>query len=138
MGEKTNSGLVRLGESSDVDWFVETCHRYYGDRIKDLAACKKWAENHMHNQNVIFVRTDESFGIATLASNFFDLQPIVTFHFFGGKIWEIRPIFNTIIQWGRDNNAKELYFCASTGYNIEPLAKRMGAIPFYPTYFLKL
>ena len=129
---------MRPINQDDKGWIIFKTKSLYGERMPDVEGCQRWFDANWNNPQVIMLRTDESFAVGTLGNVFFDPAIKGTIHFFGGQIWELSKIFKEWIRIAKERGCTELYFTASTGYNIAPLAKRIGASLYYPTYWKEL
>lgn len=128
--------MIRLATVEDLDDIIEIgLSRYPEFHVENT---RRWAEQAISNPNMLFVRSDNGFGVAGLTSFFY--EPNVkraTMMYLCTREhsrMEGYRILKMMIQWAKILGATSFHFGEETGIDLSPLAKRLGAKVDRPSY----
>lgn len=130
---------IRRATAEDVPWLVKMGVKLYGDRLKNVEGTANWLTRMVNDPNCFILRGKDAALIVLHAPSFFDPHPnSVSVPFFGGNPFALPRMFRLAAAWAKDRGYTDLFFKESTGVNIAPLARILGAEATTPVYRMRL
>lgn len=126
--------------AADIPWLMRIARMSYGGRIARASETEAWLTNTLwaDSPNNFIWRARKAAVIGMCATPFFAAAPVAAIQFFAGKNDEVGALFRQGLIWARERGAVEgLHFKSSTGFDIDPLAKSLGAEVQSPSYLLR-
>jgi len=111
----------------DVPWLMEFAKRHYGDLLKNYQETGVWLAHRVMQEDVLILRTERAALVTTEMVRVFDGRLLHCAYLYAGNIWELLTLFRAALAWARTRGGKALEFGCDTGYDMAPLAKRLGA-----------
>ena len=111
---------------------LDLAKRRYSNRF-DFQAGELWIRNITLKQPMVFlpIRTDHAFAIAMISAN-----PWLPSEWHAhtamvcaeeGKMWEALTLIRECVAWAKRRNCVDWRINSQTGYDLAPLARRVGA-----------
>ena len=137
------SSRVRRCTKDDIPWLLELArNRYDGVNIESIG---HWIDGAADNTNLLFIRTDHA---AVSAAVFYpvyapDKPKGGTLYIVSEKPapWQVLALLKYARGWAKSKGCrgeKAFTIDSTTGYDIAPLALRLGAKPVSVTYALEI
>lgn len=128
---------------SDLAWALPLFRKRYPQRY-DQDGAEGWFRNIVLKAPLLFypARTDHAF-VITMQSSLPWLPSewtadVVATCAEEGAMWEVVQLLRRSVEWSRQRRLTIWRICSETDYDIEPLARRMGASSITPRYILRL
>lgn len=129
---------------ADTPWLVNLCKRRYSDRY-DSTAAEMWFTNVVLKGPMLFypARTEHAFAITMLSVKPWlpaEINAEVVFLCADtGCMWEAIELARDSIEWARRRKCVHWSLPqAETGFDLTPIARRVGAKDRSPRYTLEL
>lgn len=131
---------IRRVVMDDADFAYQLAVESY-DRPLDMAACKKWLATVLDNPRDIFCcRGPNSLGIAASVKPFYspDRREVHLVYLMARRNSGLEGLamMRAMVEWARSLEA-EFHFGSTTGFDLAPFAKRIGAVANRPSWSLK-
>lgn len=124
--------------AGDAAWLMELGQKMYGKLLQNHEKTLEWLISNINSPDSLVLRTDESAIICVCRPMPFSDFPVASVVLFAGKPWDLTGLFREAKIWAKSKGAEKLHFRSTTEYDIEPLAKRIGAKIEYPAYSVRL
>ena len=134
---------ITLLREDDLPWLARLCLKRYSHRY-DQEGTEGWFRNIVLKTPLLFlpIRTGNAFTVTMLSCLPWlpaEWTADVVFTCADeGAVWEVIPLLRRSIEWSRKRRISMWRICSETGYDIAPLARRMGAKAIAPRYILRL
>lgn len=133
--------MIRKCQISDISFLVMLMHKHYAKQIKTDSETLEGAFFNMINlpdEYAIWL-TEKSALVAHLAYSFYDpFNPVLDIPIFAGRAWDLISMFKVAEEWAISMGCKSISFGSSTGYDIEPMAHRIGFSKSFPCYIKEI
>lgn len=122
---------------------AELAQRRYPNNF-DIQAAELWVRNIVLKGPMVFlpIRTDDAFCISMITlTPWFpnDWEAVVVMICADdGKMWQALALLRESLAWAGRRNCADWRLSSETSYDIEPLARRLGAEEFQPRYHIRL
>lgn len=119
--------------------------RRYPNNYDPMTAAR-WVKEHVIPSPLLYlgIRTDDAFLIALVnqmpwvpGENIIEVVSLCADDDPGWPFQTVK-LLRASIEWARHRNAKAWRICSETHYDLEPLARRVGAHAVSPRYILEL
>lgn len=130
---------VRACTAADLPWVMSLAYRRYGSY--DPGKILVFLLNVMQNQQALFLRADGAFIIASATEPIWgnELECHVVFLCAAeGAHWQAVQLLQESVEWARAKGCRKWQFGSETENDIGALAKRVGAQPGWPRYWMEL
>ena len=127
----------------DMPWIQALCARRYDNRY-DFTTSTAWALNIVLRSPLLFhaFRTDRAFSVSHLYTMPWTAKELEVDMMFvcaeEGAMWDVFHLCHASMQWARERSAKRWRISSDTGYELGPIAERLGARRISPRYVLDL
>ena len=134
----------RLLTEHDLPWLLDLCGRRYSRKQYDFLTATGWYTNIVLKNPMVFlpIRTRDAFlvqSIMTVPWMPRQMQAnIVLLCAEPDTAWQVLRLLRMAIQWGKDHNCVLWGITSDTEFDLEPLARRLGAVEIKPRYVLNL
>lgn len=100
----------------------------------DLPPMKKICLENIDNVNVLLIRTEHAFGMATIEMTLYEPRPWVHEQWVHGPVWEVISILREMIAWRDRIGAFRFTVGSLTEHDFAIIARRLGAHKNVPSY----
>lgn len=135
---------VRAVQEHEIDECMEFAMPLFSARFPHMLwkAVREAAEQWIKNPDVLLCRTDHVVGLAAIRKpTLWEPFPVVVEEFVGAAEaypFEHVAIYRAMTAWGKQRGARAFDFGSANGINIEPIAKRLGAVERQAIYRVEM
>jgi len=133
--------MIRRATLADTKWILDTAVKAYGDQMREVEATRNWIVARIKDEDTAILRGDKAVVIVNVHRKFYDpsiVRAKVIFFFTSEPTIELLAAFKAAARWAKSRGATRLQFDRSNGGSIGPLARRLGAVIDYHSYYLEL
>lgn len=125
---------ITLDDFPDCFAIARSCYPPFDER-----SMYDWAVKAIHSPSTIAIRSNDAFGLATVAGIAWEPSELHGSQLFlavrGKAVWQACKLVKTMRDWAIDvMGAVDYQFGEATGMRMDIIAKRIGAVPNSPTF----
>lgn len=132
----------RICRPWDEGLILRAARMAYGDKLRDYEGTRRWIGARLADRDSAVILWGSTVVIVHLQRRFYDPSfvraKVVFFFSTDPSMGNLLNAFRSALLWAGTHGATKLFFDDSTGRNIAPLAKRLGAGVEYVAYSLEL
>lgn len=131
--------MIRLATLDDLDFIMEVARERYPEEIADWDEARSFALDALKCEFAVVIRGDFGFAMATLTRA--KWSPYVKAHLIfvacrQNKNMEGYKLVRTLTEWAFASGAVEFKLSSGTDFELDAFAKRLGAKPERPSYYI--
>lgn len=131
--------MIRVATMDDIDWMIAIAQDRYGRERVDVARVRAWLENALQQGWMQFLRGDHGFAVGAVTHAFYDPEAHGHMLFIAVKLnkdMEGYKLARRLRDWAFSRGAVMFHISSATVYNLEPFARRLGAVPAAPSFYI--
>jgi len=130
--------MIRKATPEDTEWLMDlACERY--PKEFDVPSARDWLANAFTLPWMMILRGDHGAGIASVTRAFYEKTYRGHMLFIAcraNKSMEGYRIVRSLSEWAFACTAESFVISSATTYDLEPFAKRLGAVPSKPSFYI--